>query len=237
MRFGNVRLITRIAACPLFLSIRQPRKKRARPAEKGERTIQIVMRTLIFSLAAVVFCSIPQPIRAQADAGQSSSFQGKYIRKDKTSDFMTLGPDGAFTLFLGGKLHGGTYKIEGDTLAVTGPGINGHLKETRITGNTIRDPLGTLWEKRGGSGQTSAPAAVSVQDTPPAARHKYEDLPVPQPPPAPAATISIGQTKAQVTAAFGEPQRKAAAGPKDIFFYTDLKMKVTFTNGKVSAIE
>jgi hypothetical protein len=47
----------------------------------------------------------------------------------------------------------------------------------------------------------------------------------------------MGQTIAQVTAAFGEPQRKAAAGTKEIFFYTDLKMKVTFTNGKVSSIE
>jgi hypothetical protein len=195
------------------------------------------MRTLIFSLAAVVFCSITQPIQAQADAGQSASFQGKYIRKDKTSDFMTLGPDGVFTLFLGGKLNGGTYKIEGDTLSVTGPRINGHLKETRITGNTIVDPLGTRWEKQGGSAPTSAPATDSVQDMPPPVQHVYEDLAAPQPPPAPAPTISMGQTKAQVTAAFGEPQRKASVGPKDIFFYTDMKMKVTFTNGKVSGIE
>jgi hypothetical protein len=49
--------------------------------------------------------------------------------------------------------------------------------------------------------------------------------------------MSMGQSKDQVIAAFGEPQRKAAAGPKEIFFYTDLKMKVTFTNGKVSSIE
>jgi hypothetical protein len=40
-----------------------------------------------------------------------------------------------------------------------------------------------------------------------------------------------------VTAGFGEPQRKATAGPKEIFFYTALKMKVTFTNGKVSSVE
>ena len=68
-------------------------------------------------------------------------------------------------------------------------------------------------------------------------RHQYEDLPPPPPPPAPAPTISMGLTKDQVTAAFGEPQRKAAAGAKEIFFYTDLKMKVTFTNGKVSSID
>jgi hypothetical protein len=68
-------------------------------------------------------------------------------------------------------------------------------------------------------------------------QRQYEDLAAPQPPPAPAPTISLGQTKDQVIAAFGEPQRKAVVGPKDIFFYTDLKMKVTFTNGKVSGIE
>jgi hypothetical protein len=40
-----------------------------------------------------------------------------------------------------------------------------------------------------------------------------------------------------VIAAFGEPQRKAAVGPKVIFFYTDIKMKVTFIGGKVSSID
>jgi hypothetical protein len=82
------------------------------------------------------------------------------------------------------------------------------------------------------------PAAPPPPISPPApAQHQYEDVAPPPPPPAPAATISIGQTKTQVTAAFGEPQRKATAGPKEIFFYTDLKMKVTFTNGKVSSID
>jgi hypothetical protein len=77
--------------------------------------------------------------------------------------------------------------------------------------------------------QESAPSAPT--------QHQYEEIAPPPPPPAPAPTISMGQTKAQVTAAFGEPQRKAAAGPKEIFFYTDLKMKVTFTNGKMSSID
>jgi hypothetical protein len=48
---------------------------------------------------------------------------------------------------------------------------------------------------------------------------------------------ALGKMMDRPTAAFGEPQRKAAAGAKEIFFYTDLKMKVTFTNGKVSSIE
>jgi hypothetical protein len=50
-------------------------------------------------------------------------------------------------------------------------------------------------------------------------------------------TIAIGQTRAQVIAAFGEPQRKAEAGTKEIFYYSDSKMKVTFINGIVSNID
>ena len=82
------------------------------------------------------------------------------------------------------------------------------------------------------------PNQPAQESAPPAsAQHQYQDIAPPPPPPAPAPTISMGQSKSQVIAAFGEPQRKAAAGPKEIFFYTDLKMKVTFTNGKVSSIE
>jgi len=81
------------------------------------------------------------------------------------------------------------------------------------------------------------PVAPPPPPTAASAQRQYDDIAPPPPLPAPAPTISMGQTKAQVTAAFGEPQRKAAAGPREIFFYTDLKMKVTFTNGKVSSID
>jgi hypothetical protein len=57
----------------------------------------------------------------------------------------------------------------------------------------------------------------------------------PPPPPADTPTIAIGQTKAQVTAAFGQPVKTAKLGAKEIFYYKD--MKVTFTNGKVSNVE
>jgi hypothetical protein len=59
----------------------------------------------------------------------------------------------------------------------------------------------------------------------------------PPPPPADAAppTIAIGQTEAQVTAAFGQPLRAAKVGAKKILYYKD--MKVTLTNGKVSNVE
>ncbi len=59
----------------------------------------------------------------------------------------------------------------------------------------------------------------------------------PPPPPAdaPPPTIAVGQTKDQVTTAFGQPARMAKLGAKEIYYYKD--MKVTFTNGKVSNVE
>ena len=70
---------------------------------------------------------------------------------------------------------------------------------------------------------------------PPAA--PMPDIPPPPPPPdAAPPTVEIGQTKDQVVAGFGQPQKilKPAAG-KEIYVYKD--MKVTFINGKVSRIE
>jgi ATP:corrinoid adenosyltransferase len=62
-----------------------------------------------------------------------------------------------------------------------------------------------------------------------------EIAPPPPPPDAPPPTIALGQTRGQVTAAFGQPTRIAKLGVKEIFYYKD--MKVTFSNGKVSNVE
>jgi hypothetical protein len=82
----------------------------------------------------------------------------------------------------------------------------------------------------GAPAQAVAPAAPAPPPAPMAA------IP-PPPPPAdtPPPTIAIGQTKDQVTTAFGQPTRMAKVGVKEIFYYKD--MKVTFTNGKVSNVE
>lgn len=48
-------------------------------------------------------------------------------------------------------------------------------------------------------------------------------------------SITIGQTKAQVTAALGQPAKISRSGAKETFFYKD--MKVIFTNGKVAGVE
>jgi hypothetical protein len=67
--------------------------------------------------------------------------------------------------------------------------------------------------------------------------NSYQTIAAPPPLPAPVPTISIGMTKDQVTAGLGDPARKAVAGVKEIFFYSDLKLKITFTNGIVSDID
>ncbi len=78
--------------------------------------------------------------------------------------------------------------------------------------------------------QGAAPSAPAPPPTPMAA------IP-PPPPPSDAAppSISIGQTEAQVTTAFGPPLREAKLGTKKILYYKD--MKVTFVHGKVSDVE
>jgi hypothetical protein len=93
-------------------------------------------------------------------------------------------------------------------------------------------------------GQPAPKAAPTAASPAPPQRQQEERATTPTPSvptPAisnnPAPTISIGQSRAQVIAAFGEPQRKAEAGKKEIFYYSDSKMKITFTNGIVSSIE
>jgi hypothetical protein len=48
-------------------------------------------------------------------------------------------------------------------------------------------------------------------------------------------SIELGQTADQVVALLGQPDRKATLGPKEIYFYKD--MKVTLQNGRVSDVQ
>jgi hypothetical protein len=75
--------------------------------------------------------------------------------------------------------------------------------------------------------ETSTPAAAFAPVAPP-------------PPPAdalPAApkTVALGQTKDQVVAILGQPQKVASLGAKEIDYYSD--MKVVFIKGKVTDIQ
>lgn len=93
-----------------------------------------------------------------------------------------------------------------------------------------------------GDQQAAAPADAAAPAAPapaPAAAVAPPPIPPPPPPPdepaAPPATISLGQTIDEVVASFGQPQKKAKVGTKEIYYYKDLK--VTFVNGKVSDVQ
>ena len=86
--------------------------------------------------------------------------------------------------------------------------------------------------------QAPSPQAAPPPITPPPAPAEVAPPPIaPPPPPAdqPAVEIKIGQTKDQVTAALGQPKRIANLGPKQIYYYPDLK--IVFVNGKVSDVQ
>ncbi len=86
-------------------------------------------------------------------------------------------------------------------------------------------------------------AAAGGQQQPAAAPQQAEAPPPPIPPPPPPAdepaaapkSIALGQTKDVVVANFGQPDKIAKLGAKEIYYYKDLK--VTFTNGKVSDVQ
>jgi hypothetical protein len=92
-------------------------------------------------------------------------------------------------------------------------------------------------DKGGQSDQASQQGAGAAPAPAPAAPPATMAAIPPPPPPAdvPPPTIAIGQTRDQVTAAFGQPVRTAKVGAKEIYFYKD--MKVTFSAGKVSNVE
>jgi hypothetical protein len=54
-------------------------------------------------------------------------------------------------------------------------------------------------------------------------------------PPAPPKTITLGQTKDQVVATFGQPQKIVNLGTKEMYYYPD--MKVTFVGRKVTDVQ
>ena len=86
-------------------------------------------------------------------------------------------------------------------------------------------------------GKESAAAAPAAPAPPPAPA--MADIPPPPPPtdapPATPKTISLGQTKDQVTAMFGPPTKVVTTPTKEIDYYPD--MKVTFVKGKVTDVQ
>jgi hypothetical protein len=55
-------------------------------------------------------------------------------------------------------------------------------------------------------------------------------------PQAPPKELKMGQTKDDVIANFGQPEKIVKLGAKEIYYYKDLG-KVTFVNGKVTDVQ
>ena len=82
------------------------------------------------------------------------------------------------------------------------------------------------------------PPAAPPAPPAPATPVEASPPPIPPPPPPPPdvapKTISLGQTKDEVVATFGQPQKVVKLGAKELYYYPD--MKVTLVNGKVSDV-
>ena len=95
---------------------------------------------------------------------------------------------------------------------------------------------------QGGQQATAAAAAPQAAPAPQRRRLPRREAPPapiappPPPPPDPVAvetkSIEVGQTKAQVEAILGKPDKSVKVGTKEIYSYKDLK--VTFVNGKMT---
>lgn len=81
----------------------------------------------------------------------------------------------------------------------------------------------------------AAPAPIAPPPPPPPDAPPAPIAPPPPPPPDPVVetkSIEVGQTKAQVEAIMGKPDKDVKVGTKEIYSYKDLK--VTFVNGKMT---
>jgi hypothetical protein len=186
--------------------------------------------------------ALARPVTQAAAVGPYAAYAGDYFIEMTGQHFIFL-PDGTCSLRSpGAKPAPCNFTVDGDWLVMTI-----RMGETDIPLSKLKIQDGKLYiggfaGSRGlelvrqGVPPAPAPKPEAVEKTA-VVQPQYEDVAPPPPPQAPAPSISMGQTKSQVIAAFGDPQRKAVAGPKEIFFYTDLKMKVTFANGKVTGIE
>ena len=98
-------------------------------------------------------------------------------------------------------------------------------------------------QQQAAGGQAAAPAqqqAPAAAAPPPPAETPLAPIPPPPPPPdepqGPPKTLKIGQSKDEVVANFGQPEKVVKLGTKEIYYYKDVG-KVTFVNGKVTDVQ
>jgi hypothetical protein len=180
----------------------------------------------------------PTPAVNSEQTGQQAAFTGEF-RSERNGIDLTIFADTSVLLQYPAEFHmspvRGQSSVNGDTLSVAIPRER-HPLIFKIQGDQLIADKGVVWDRQGGA-PVPAPAAAPepIATPPPAPAAMPAIAPPPPPADAPPPTIELGQTKDQVTAGFGQPQKVANLGAKTIFYYKD--MKVTFTNGKVSNVE
>jgi hypothetical protein len=149
-----------------------------------------------------------------------------------TGSHLVLLPDGSFNKLVGSGQAHGTYAADGNQLTLTfAP--SGFTEHYRIEGNDLVDvTLHVAWNRTG-----DAPAAAPVAPVaPPAVQTPAPEIAPPPPPPdTPPPSVTVGETRDDVIAAFGQPLKTAKIGVKEILSYKD--MKVTLLHGKVTNVQ
>ncbi len=199
------------------LKVLFPNKKQVPPLEAAMQLVSEVLKMA------------PQQDQP-AEESEQAPIYGLYSAKSNNSN-LQLNTDGSVCLHIKSPSLAelsGQFTVNGDALLLAFS--DGENLTFSIRGDTIYNAQGLpVYVRQADSG---APAS-EVASAPPPPQHQYDDI-APPPPPPPSA--SIGESKAQVLADFGQPQRKAVNGAKVTYFYTDQKIKIVFTNGKVSNI-
>jgi hypothetical protein len=156
-------------------------------------------------------------------AGQYATLAGSHL---------VLLSDGTFNKLVGSGQAHGAYTADGNQLTLTfAP--SGFTEHYRIEGDGLVDvTVHVVWNRTG-----DAPAASAVAHaTPPAAQSPSPEVAPPPPSPdTPPPSVTVGETRDEVIAAFGQPLKTAKIGVKEILSYKD--MKVTLLHGKVSNVQ
>jgi hypothetical protein len=157
-----------------------------------------------------------------------------------TGSRLVLLPDGSFTKSVGGGPGQGKYAVNGIQLTLTfAP--SGFAEHYKIEGDDLVDVMAHVaWNR---TGDAPKDALSNVPDVAPAASAATEVVPAPgpeiAPPPPPQdeppPSVTVGETRDEVIAAFGQPLKTAKIGVKEILYYKD--MKVTLLHGKVTNVQ
>ena len=161
------------------------------------------------------------PDTSATQEGPPASVSGKYNLESGSAQINFASGTSCTIQVPGAPQSKGYYVVHEDTVMVSCT-VSGAGVAFKIQGDKLVAGNGQVWVREG-SAMESAQAPLP------------DIAPPPPPPDAPPPTIALGQTKNQVTAAFGQPTRIAKLGVKEVFYYKDIK--VTFTNGKVSNVE